>query len=40
LHVRRFTNRATQINKLISGYIGRPMSDLNTELKADLDIQG
>ncbi len=38
LHVRRFTNRATQIIKLIPGDIGRPLSDLSTDLKADLSI--
>jgi two-component system CheB/CheR fusion protein len=36
LHVRRFTLRATHIIKLIPGDIGRPISDLTTDLKADL----
>ena len=36
LHVRRFTNRTTHIIKLIPGDIGRPISDLTTDLKADL----
>ncbi len=38
LHVRRFTNRATQIIKLIPSDVGRPLSDLNTDLKADLSV--
>lgn len=36
LHVRRFTTRATNIIKLIPGDIGRPISDLTTDLKVDL----
>jgi two-component system CheB/CheR fusion protein len=36
LHVRRFTTRATNIIKLIPGDIGRPLSDLTTDLKVDL----
>ncbi len=36
LHVRRFTTRATSIIKLIPGDIGRPISDLTTDLKANL----
>jgi two-component system CheB/CheR fusion protein len=36
LHVRRFTTRASQIIKLIPGDIGRPISDLTTDLKSDL----
>lgn len=31
-HVRRFTTRATQIFKLIPGDVGRPLSDIATEL--------
>jgi two-component system CheB/CheR fusion protein len=38
LHVRRFTTRATNIIKLIPGDIGRPISDLTTDLKADLSV--
>ena len=36
LHVRRFTNRATSVIKLIPGDIGRPISDLTSDLKGDL----
>jgi PAS domain-containing protein len=36
LCVRRFTTRATNIIKLIPGDVGRPISDLVTDLKADL----
>jgi PAS domain-containing protein len=32
----RFTTRATNIIKLIPGDIGRPISDLTTDLKVDL----
>ena len=38
LHVRRFTTRATNIIKLIPSDIGRPISDLSTDLKADLSV--
>jgi len=38
LHVRRFTTRATHIIKLIPSDIGRPLSDLATDLKVDLSI--
>lgn len=33
LHVRRFTSQATRIYKLIPGDIGRPLSDIVTELQ-------
>lgn len=33
LHVRRFTTQATRIFKLIAGDIGRPLSDIVTELQ-------
>jgi two-component system CheB/CheR fusion protein len=36
LHVRRFTTRAVNIIKLIPGDIGRPISDLSTDLNCDL----
>lgn len=36
LCVRRFTTRATNIIKLIPGDVGRPISDLATDLQADL----
>jgi PAS domain-containing protein len=36
LQVRRYTTRATHIIKLIPSDIGRPLSDLSTDLKADL----
>jgi len=36
LHVRRYTTRTTHIIKLIPGDIGRPLSDLKTDLKIDL----
>jgi two-component system CheB/CheR fusion protein len=36
LHVRRYTTRTTHIIKLIPGDIGRPISDLKTDLKVDL----
>ena len=36
LHVRRFTTRATHIIKLIPSDIGRPISDLTTDLNVDL----
>ena len=36
LRVRRFTTRATNIIKLIPGDVGRPISDLATDLQADL----
>ena len=36
LRVRRFTTRATNIIKLIPTDVGRPISDLVTDLKADL----
>ncbi len=32
LHVRRFTSHATQLFKLIGGDIGRPLTDITTEL--------
>lgn len=32
LHVRRFTNQATRIFKLISGDVGRPLSDIVSDL--------
>jgi len=32
LHVRRFTNHAMQLFKLIGGDIGRPLTDITTEL--------
>jgi len=32
LHVRRFTNQATQLFKLIPADIGRPLSDINNDL--------
>ncbi len=32
LHVRRFTNQATRIFKLIAGDIGRPLTDIVTQL--------
>lgn len=33
LHVRRFTTQATQIFKLIAGDVGRPLSDIVTDLR-------
>jgi two-component system CheB/CheR fusion protein len=36
LRVRRFTTRATNIIKLIPGDVGRPISDLASDLQADL----
>jgi two-component system CheB/CheR fusion protein len=38
LHVRRFTTRTTHIIKLIPSDIGRPISDLSTDLNGDLSL--